>query len=67
VSEVFESEVFERYRRLLFTVAYDLLGSAADAEDVVQAVGRNPAVTRNLAVGRKPGCRQETRLSAERR
>jgi RNA polymerase sigma-70 factor (TIGR02957 family) len=30
------SEVFEQYRRLLFTVAYDLLGSAADAEDVVQ-------------------------------
>jgi RNA polymerase sigma-70 factor (TIGR02957 family) len=28
--------VFEQYRRLLFTVAYDLLGSAADAEDVVQ-------------------------------
>jgi RNA polymerase sigma-70 factor (TIGR02957 family) len=27
---------FEQYRRLLFTVAYDLLGSAADAEDVVQ-------------------------------
>ncbi len=27
---------FERHRRLLFTVAYDLLGSASDAEDVVQ-------------------------------
>lgn len=30
------AQAFERYRRLLFTVAYDLLGSAADAEDVVQ-------------------------------
>jgi RNA polymerase sigma-70 factor (TIGR02957 family) len=27
---------FDRYRRLLFTVAYQMLGSVADAEDVVQ-------------------------------
>ena len=27
---------FVRHRSLLFTVAYELLGSAADAEDVVQ-------------------------------
>jgi RNA polymerase sigma-70 factor (TIGR02957 family) len=27
---------FERHRRLLFTVAYQMLGSVADAEDVVQ-------------------------------
>ncbi|WP_232806681.1 sigma factor [Geodermatophilus chilensis] len=27
---------FDRHRRLLFTVAYQLLGSVADAEDVVQ-------------------------------
>lgn len=27
---------FERYRRLLFSVAYDMLGSVADAEDCVQ-------------------------------
>jgi RNA polymerase sigma-70 factor (TIGR02957 family) len=27
---------FHRHRRLLFTVAYEMLGSAADAEDVVQ-------------------------------
>ena len=27
---------FEQYRRLLFTVAYQMLGSVADAEDVVQ-------------------------------
>jgi len=27
---------FEEHRRLLFTVAYEMLGSAADAEDVVQ-------------------------------
>jgi RNA polymerase sigma-70 factor, ECF subfamily len=30
------SDVFDTHRRLLFTVAYDLLGSVADAEDVVQ-------------------------------
>ncbi|MET9253304.1 RNA polymerase sigma-70 factor [Streptomyces sp. NPDC003717] len=28
--------MFERYRRLLFSIAYRLLGSAADAEDAVQ-------------------------------
>ena len=27
---------FEQHRRLLFTVAYQMLGSVADAEDVVQ-------------------------------
>jgi RNA polymerase sigma-70 factor, ECF subfamily len=30
------NDVFDTHRRLLFTVAYDLLGSVADAEDVVQ-------------------------------
>jgi RNA polymerase sigma-70 factor (TIGR02957 family) len=30
------ADVFDRHRRLLFTVAYEMLGSAADAEDVVQ-------------------------------
>ena len=29
-------EVFGAHRRLLFTVAYEMLGSASDAEDVVQ-------------------------------
>ena len=29
-------DVFARYRRLLFAVAYQMLGSVADAEDVVQ-------------------------------
>ena len=29
-------DAFGRYRSLLFTVAYEMLGSAADAEDVVQ-------------------------------
>ena len=29
-------EPFDRHRSLLFTVAYEMLGSAADAEDVVQ-------------------------------
>ncbi|WP_394831220.1 RNA polymerase sigma-70 factor [Pendulispora rubella] len=30
------TEMFVRYRNLLFTVAYEMLGSAADAEDVLQ-------------------------------
>jgi RNA polymerase sigma-70 factor (ECF subfamily) len=32
------AELFEANRRLLFTVAYEMLGAAADAEDVVQEV-----------------------------
>jgi len=31
-----DAEVFAEHRPLLFTVAYEILGSAADAEDVVQ-------------------------------
>ncbi|RAG84450.1 RNA polymerase subunit sigma-24 [Streptacidiphilus pinicola] len=31
-----DQQVFDRHRRLLFSVAYRLLGSAADAEDAVQ-------------------------------
>jgi RNA polymerase sigma-70 factor (ECF subfamily) len=30
------SDPFEEHRRLLFTIAYEMLGSVADAEDVVQ-------------------------------
>ncbi len=30
------SHLFEQYRRLLFSIAYRLLGSATDAEDIVQ-------------------------------
>jgi RNA polymerase sigma-70 factor (ECF subfamily) len=30
------TEVFLTHRNLLFTAAYELLGSAADAEDVLQ-------------------------------
>ena len=30
------TDVFVAHRNLLFTVAYEMLGSAADAEDVVQ-------------------------------
>ena len=30
------TEAFVAHRSLLFTVAYELLGSAADAEDVLQ-------------------------------
>ena len=29
-------DVFDRHRRLLFSVAYQMLGSVADAEDAVQ-------------------------------
>jgi RNA polymerase sigma-70 factor (TIGR02957 family) len=36
VSQDASLEVFAAHRSLLFTVAYELLGSAADAEDVVQ-------------------------------
>ena len=32
------TEAFVGHRSLLFTVAYEMLGSAADAEDVVQEV-----------------------------
>ena len=35
-SEVDPSEVFGRHRPLLFSVAYGMLGSVMDAEDVVQ-------------------------------
>ncbi|MFT4217556.1 MAG: RNA polymerase sigma-70 factor [Micropruina sp.] len=31
-----DAAVFDRHRSLLFTIAYELLGSVADAEDVVQ-------------------------------
>jgi RNA polymerase sigma-70 factor, ECF subfamily len=33
---VVTEDAFARHRRLLFTVAYEMLGSASDAEDVVQ-------------------------------
>ncbi len=31
-----QAEAFERYRLLLFSIAYRMLGSASDAEDIVQ-------------------------------
>ncbi|MFE9580369.1 RNA polymerase sigma-70 factor [Nocardia sp. NPDC006044] len=31
-----ETDTFDQFRPLLFTIAYEILGSAADAEDVVQ-------------------------------
>ncbi|MFH8370668.1 RNA polymerase sigma-70 factor [Streptomyces sp. NPDC018031] len=45
------TEVFVAHRNLLFTVAYEMLGSAADAEDVLQEawlrwVGVDPATVR---------------------
>ncbi|QLY33319.1 RNA polymerase sigma-70 factor [Nocardia huaxiensis] len=36
VREGSDPEVFDRLRPLLFTIAYEMLGSAADAEDVLQ-------------------------------
>ena len=36
MAESVHEEVFDRHRSLLFTVAYELLSSVADAEDVVQ-------------------------------
>ena len=36
MSAVLDEDPFTRHRSLLFTVAYEMLGSAADAEDVVQ-------------------------------
>jgi RNA polymerase sigma-70 factor (ECF subfamily) len=33
------SESFKAFRPLLFSIAYRMLGSASDAEDVVQDVG----------------------------
>lgn len=33
-----DDDVFQRHRGLVFTIAYDLLGSVADADDVVQDV-----------------------------
>jgi RNA polymerase sigma-70 factor (TIGR02957 family) len=36
MSDAMSADVFHRHRRLLFTVAYEMLGSASDAEDVVQ-------------------------------
>ncbi len=55
------TEVFVAHRNLLFTVAYEMLGSAADAEDVLQEtwlrwageiaadVGKSPAAVRQIA------------------
>jgi RNA polymerase sigma-70 factor (ECF subfamily) len=31
-----EAEQFEQYRPLMFSIAYRMLGSAADAQDIVQ-------------------------------
>jgi RNA polymerase sigma-70 factor (ECF subfamily) len=44
------TEAFLAHRNLLFTVAYELLGSAADAEDeIAEAVGKSPAAVRQIA------------------
>jgi RNA polymerase sigma-70 factor (ECF subfamily) len=45
------TEIFVAHRNLLFTVAYEMLGSAADAEDVLQEtwLRRKPAAVRQIA------------------
>src|SRR2546430_15178984 len=43
-------EPFARHRSLLFTVAYEMLGSAADAEDVVQETWLRWAAVDHAAV-----------------
>jgi len=35
-SDLRQADDFSRHRSLLFTIAYEMLGSAADAEDVLQ-------------------------------
>jgi RNA polymerase sigma-70 factor (ECF subfamily) len=37
VSDVSATDEFVAHRNLLFTVAYEMLGSAADAEDVLRS------------------------------
>jgi len=36
MSEIDPAQAFNRYRGLLFSIAYRMLGSVADAEDVLQ-------------------------------
>jgi RNA polymerase sigma-70 factor (ECF subfamily) len=43
-------DAFARHRRLLFTVAYEMLGSASDAEDVVQETWLRWAEVDHVAV-----------------
>ncbi len=43
-------DAFARHRRLLFTVAYEMLGSASDAEDVVQETWLRWAAVDHAAV-----------------
>jgi RNA polymerase sigma-70 factor (TIGR02957 family) len=66
------TEVFVAHRNLLFTVAYEMLGSAADAEDVLQETWLRWAASfedRDLAEVREPRAylvRITTRLSLNR-
>ena len=57
------TETFVAHRKLLFTVAYEMLGSAADAEDVLQetelyaADPRDPAAVLDDAKQRQTAVR----------
>jgi RNA polymerase sigma-70 factor (ECF subfamily) len=64
-----QQQVFDRHRSLLFTVAYELLSSVADAEDVVQEtylrwLQRDPGV--EVTNPRAYLCQIATRLSLNR-
>ncbi len=49
------TDVFVAHRNLLFTVAYEMLGSAADAEDVLQETWLRWARGRPVGGARRPG------------
>ena len=52
------TEAFLTHRNLLFTVAYEMLGSAADAEDVLQETWLRWAgwISRRYAISARTWC-----------
>lgn len=62
------ADEFERHRAVLFTLAYELLGSAADADDIVQETWlRRQRVTGPVEHERALLCRIATRLALNAR